>query len=146
MGEERKEGGPTTQPWTDERTPSVPCRCSPTPSFVPAACVAKGLRRWCGPGVTAEVGTWEDEEGRKKGTDSGTGGKREREGEDEAVFDFVTEHQETTQLTQYMYMQEKKCLTRGLLSWRRNKTASRPRRRPPVLTGPRTADRVVHLV
>lgn len=32
------------------------------------------------------------------------GGKREREreGEDETVFDFVIDHQEITQLTQYM--------------------------------------------
>lgn len=62
--------------------------------------------------------------------------EREREGEkeDETAPDLVIDHQETTQLTHYMYMQGKNCRTRGLLSWRRSEATSRPRRRPPVLT------------
>lgn len=107
-------GGPPTwekeeqdpqQPWTN---PQQCPACSPTPSFVPAACVAKGPRRWCGRGVTAEVETWEDEEGRKKEMHrQWDGGKRERERERErkktrwlpVAPNFVIDHWEIARLT-----------------------------------------------
>lgn len=109
---EKGRKGPHNSPGRDPIGPCRPAR--PILPFLPAGCVRRqGGEPMVPAGVTAEVGTWEDEEGRTSKRERGTdrGRKREKEEEVEVIHGLPRDldRRETMQHTMSPY--ERNCCT-----------------------------------